>query len=67
LVSDLGKSDNRWSRAIAVGSDGFIEKIRRDLGLSIGQHKIITNENDTQLMEPTMPYGEDNTVPLEMV
>ena len=67
LVSDLGKSDDRWSRAIAVGSDGFIEKIRRDLGLSIGQHKIITNEKDAQLMEPTMPYGEDNTVPLETV
>jgi putative transposase len=63
LAHDQGKCDERWSRAIAIGSPDFVEGMRRDLGLSLGHHKIIDGEGASHLMESAATYGELNTVP----
>jgi putative transposase len=49
--------DEKWTRSIAVGSKGFVEKVKSIMGvLAIGRKSIEAGES-YQLREPSIPYG----------
>ena len=49
--------DEKWTRSIAVGSRGFVDKVKSMLGaLAIGRKSIETGES-YQLREPSIPYS----------
>jgi len=50
-------SDEKWTRSIAVGSRGFVDRVKSILGaLALGR-KNIEAEGSYQLREPSIPYG----------
>ena len=54
-----GKSirDEKWTKSIAVGNRGFVERIKSIMGvLAIGRKNIEVGES-YQLREPSIPYG----------
>jgi putative transposase len=49
--------DERWSAAVAVGSSGFVERMRSELGLR-ALHRTISGLDDTFVLgEPDQAYG----------
>jgi len=49
--------DDKWTRSIAVGSKGFVEKVKSIMGvLAIGRKSIEAGKS-YQLREPSIPYG----------
>ena len=50
--------DDKWSRSIAVGSDGFIANIKTLMGtLALGRKSVEAGES-YQLRESQIPYGD---------
>ena len=49
--------DEKWTRSIAVGSGGFVDRVKSILGaLALGRKSIEAGES-YQLREPSIPYG----------
>jgi REP-associated tyrosine transposase len=49
--------DEKWTKSIAVGNRGFVERVKSLMGvLAIGRRSIETGES-YQLREPAVPYG----------
>ncbi|MFH1951583.1 MAG: transposase [Pseudomonadota bacterium] len=49
--------DEKWTRSIAVGSKGFVDRVKSILGvLALGRKSIEAGES-YQLREPSIPYG----------
>jgi len=49
--------DEKWTRSIAVGSRGFVDRVKSILGaLALGRKSIEAGES-YQLREPSIPYG----------
>ena len=49
--------DEKWTRSIAVGSKGFVDRVKSILGvLALGRKNIEAGES-YQLREPSIPYG----------
>jgi hypothetical protein len=51
---DIVGRDDRWSESIAVGSEGFVEQVRIELGFR-DQHR---QDGLYALQEPMPPYGD---------
>ena len=50
--------DDKWTKTIAVGNKGFVEKVKSFMGvLAIGRKSIKAGES-YQLQEPSLPYGD---------
>jgi putative transposase len=54
LSGDMAGRDDRWSKSIAVGSEGFVEQAKNELGFK-AQHR---QEGLYTLREPVPPYGD---------
>ena len=76
LQRDAATRDERWSESIAVGSQGFVERVKRELGSRASHRRIVEAGEARALREPVSPYGRDfdtenvalrptNTVPWE--
>jgi len=49
--------DEKWTKSIAVGSRGFVDRVKSILGaLALGRKRIETGEA-YQLREPSIPYS----------
>jgi putative transposase len=58
LTNGGNQQDDKWSRSIAVGSEGFIDNIKSLMrGLALGWKFIETGESH-QLRESQVPYGD---------
>jgi putative transposase len=49
--------DSKWTQSIAVGSEGFIENMKADLGVSAKGRKVVRAEDGFQLRETLEPYN----------
>jgi putative transposase len=49
--------DDRWSGAVAVGNQGFLEGIREKLGIKVKDRKVEEVHGSLCLKEPEIPYG----------
>ena len=57
LANGKNIRDEKWTRSIAVGSRGFVDKIKSVMGvLAIGRKSTVAGET-YQLREPAIPYG----------
>ena len=58
LTNGGNRQDDKWSRSIAVGSEGFIANIKTLMGtLALGR-KSIESGDSHQLRESQVPYGD---------
>jgi putative transposase len=56
LLHEPRKRDERWSEALAVGSQAFVEKVKRELALK-ARHRNVNEANGTYaLREPARAY-----------
>ena len=51
--------DDKWTRSIAVGSKGFVEKVRSILFGLVKGRKVKESGDGYQLREPSAPYRVD--------
>jgi len=57
LENRKNTKDEKWTRSIAVGSEGFVDKVKSTLGaLALGKKSIEAGES-YQLREPAVPYS----------
>ena len=49
--------DDKWTKNIAVGSEGFIEKVKFLLGVMAKGRKSLKAAEDYQLRDPSAPYN----------
>ena len=54
--------DSKWTQSIAVGSEGFIENMKADLGVSAKGRKVVGAEDVFQLRETLEPYNAGSEV-----
>lgn len=57
LQIDNHDRDSKWSQSIAVGSEGFVKKIRQELGLRAIHRKANQISNGFELREPEFSYN----------
>jgi len=50
--------DEKWTRSIAVGSRGFVDKVKSILGALAKGRKCVEAGESYRLREPSIPYGE---------
>jgi len=56
LTREAEKRDERWSEAIAVGSEAFVERVKRELGMK-AQHRDIDEADGAHVLrEPRRAY-----------
>ncbi len=60
LANDRAKFEERWSNSIAIGSEVFVDGVRKELGLSEMQHTKDELDEGYSLREPQSEYGVDN-------
>ncbi len=58
MQTDNRFKENKWIQSIAVGSNGFIEKMKEALGFRAGGRKIICAVDTFERREMLMPYGK---------
>ena len=59
LTDGCNRRDEKWSASVAVGSERFIEKIKRELGIRGKGRKVIEAGSAYQLREPEVSYEAD--------
>jgi hypothetical protein len=57
LVTDKHERDHKWSKAIAVGNDNYIEHIRNKLGMKVIHRKTNQIGNGFELREENFSYN----------
>ncbi len=57
LQADVKKRKSLWSESIAIGSEGFIKKIQRQLGLRAKGRSVVSEKEGTALKEASAPYN----------
>lgn len=57
LQADSKKRKGLWSESIAIGSDSFIEKIQKQLGLRAKGRMVVSEKEGTVLREASTPYN----------
>jgi len=70
LQAGVKKRKSLWSESIAIGSDGFIDKIQQQLGLRSKGRSIVIEKEGIALKEASAPYntlfeGEKSTLRLD--
>jgi putative transposase len=56
LVQNALRRDERWSEAIAVGSEAFVERVKRELGIKVRHRDVDATEGLCVLREPQDAY-----------
>ncbi len=56
LARESVKRDERWSEAIAVGSQAFVEKVKRELGMNARHRDVDEADSTCVLREPRGAY-----------
>ncbi len=56
LLHDAGKRDARWSEALAVGSQAFVENVKRKLAMKAKYRNVDEADGSYALREPTSAY-----------
>jgi putative transposase len=49
---DIARRDNRWSESIAVGSEGFVEQVKNELGFRVQHRQVLMADGLFALREP---------------
>ncbi len=67
LQADVKKRRSLWTESIAIGSEGFVEKIQQQLGLRARGRSVLSEKEGLALKEASAPYStlfesEKNTV-----
>jgi len=57
LENGLAVRDDRWSESIAVGTLGFAEKVKNELGFKAAHRDVIEIDGSYTLREPAGAYG----------
>ena len=57
LNNGSNSRDDKWSKSIAVGSKGFVEKVKFLLGVMAKGRKSLKAAEGYQLREPSAPYN----------
>ena len=55
---DIARRDDRWSESIAVGSEGFVEQVKIELGFRAQHREVLVADGLYTLREPVPPYGD---------
>jgi REP-associated tyrosine transposase len=58
LSGDIAGRDDRWSKSIAVGSEGVFEQVKNELGFKAQHREILVADGLYTLREPVPPYGD---------
>jgi putative transposase len=59
LSGDIAGRDDRWSESLAVGSEGFVEQVKMELGFRAAQHRQVAMADGLYtLRAPVLPYGD---------
>jgi putative transposase len=53
---DIARRDDRWSESVAVGSEGFVEKI--ELGFRAQHREVLVADGLYTLRKPVAPCGD---------
>lgn len=56
LRQDAMKRDERWSESLAVGSQAFVESVKRELALKARHRAIEAADGSYALKQPQFPY-----------
>jgi len=56
LEKNNRQRDGKWTEAIAVGNEAFLEKIRKQLDIKAKSRKIRKNKEGYELSEATIPF-----------
>ena len=59
LTTDRQKREAKWSQAVAVGSESYIEKIKKQLGMKVVHRKASPAGDGFELREADVPYNAD--------
>jgi REP element-mobilizing transposase RayT len=59
LKQDVIKREERWSQALAVGSQAFVEKVRHELAMKARHRDVEEAEGSYALRQPWFPYTCD--------
>lgn len=59
LKTDRQERDRKWSQAIAVGSEGYIDNIKKELGMKVVYRKTNRVNKGFELREDEFPYNAD--------
>jgi len=59
LKTDRHERDRKWSQAIAVGSGGYIDHIKKELGIRVVHRKTNRVNKGFELREDELPYNAD--------
>ena len=59
LKTDRHKRERKWSRAVAVGSEDYIEHIKKELGMKVIHRKTHQDCNGFEVREDKIPYKAD--------
>ncbi|MBW2429277.1 MAG: hypothetical protein JRF56_09980 [Deltaproteobacteria bacterium] len=49
--------EGKWTQSIAIGSEGFVEKTRQELGIRAKGRKVVEARASYQLREPQVIIG----------
>jgi hypothetical protein len=55
---DIARRDDRWSESIVVGSEGFVEQVKIELGLGAQHRQVLLVDGLYALREAVPPYGD---------
>jgi len=58
LSENIAGRDDRWSESIVVGSEGFVEQVKIELGLRAQHRRVLVADGLYTLREPVPPYGD---------
>ena len=58
LSGDIAGRDDRWSESLAVGSEGFVEQVKMELGFRAQHRQLAVADGLYTLREPVPPYGD---------
>ena len=58
MQTDNSGKENKWTQSIAVGSQSFVEKMKKALGFRAAGRKIICTDDTFELREGQTSYDE---------
>ena len=59
MTREAGKRDERWSEAVAVGSQAFVEGVKCEIGMKARHRDIDEVDGACPLREPRSAYRTD--------
>ena len=57
LRTATSRSESKWTESIAVGSAGFVERVKREFGVRAKGRKITESDDGFQLKERRLAYS----------